>query len=222
MTLVLSPMEQADFPRLTQILHAAYYSTSGISALLYNSPPSAKSLEKLTETRKRIAREDATARFLKITDTDIGEIIACARWHVYEHGRTEEEMDKKTIITDDELIPEFNAPVYKALFEPILRRHKEVMGTRPHIYLATLVTHPDHGRKGAGSVLLQWGLDKADEMGLEAFVEATPMGQGLYEKMGFEVAKDVPFDLGQFGEEGVVHHVCMVRQPKPDPTEGET
>ena len=50
-------------------------------------------------------------------------------------------------------------------------------------------THPDHRSRGAGSLLVQWGVHRADELGLEAFVEATKSGVRLYEKYGF-VASD--------------------------------
>lgn len=32
---------------------------------------------------------------------------------------------------------------------------------------------------------MDWGMKKADELGLEFFLDATPMGKPLYEKSGF-------------------------------------
>lgn len=49
---------------------------------------------------------------------------------------------------------------------------------------------PSYRRRGAGNLLVQWGTQKADEMGLEAFVESTDDGKPLYAKHGFEYMND--------------------------------
>ena len=46
---------------------------------------------------------------------------------------------------------------------------------------------------GAGNLLVEWGTKKADEMGVEAFVESTAIGVPLYEKHGFAMMNE--FDL---------------------------
>lgn len=50
--------------------------------------------------------------------------------------------------------------------------------------------HPDYQRRGAGSVLTRWGIEKVDEMGLEAFLESTDDGMLLYAKHGFAVINE--------------------------------
>lgn len=44
--------------------------------------------------------------------------------------------------------------------------------------------HPDHRRRGAGHLLVEWGTKKADEMGVEMFVESTEDGKPLYDRHG--------------------------------------
>lgn len=46
------------------------------------------------------------------------------------------------------------------------------------------VTGSYRGR-GAGRMLMRWGLKIADELGLDAFVESTELGYSLYESLGF-------------------------------------
>ena len=53
--------------------------------------------------------------------------------------------------------------------------------------LNILFTHPEYRRKGVGSLVMRWGLDHADKLGSESFVEATVEGKPLYERFGFEV-----------------------------------
>jgi len=46
-------------------------------------------------------------------------------------------------------------------------------------------THPDHHRRGAAKILVQWGCDIADKMCVEAFIEGTAIARRLYESCGF-------------------------------------
>jgi hypothetical protein len=52
--------------------------------------------------------------------------------------------------------------------------------------------------------LTEWGIQQADEAGLETYLEASEMGRPLYERYGFEVVRDMPFDMGKYGKEGGV------------------
>jgi GNAT superfamily N-acetyltransferase len=51
--------------------------------------------------------------------------------------------------------------------------------------LDMLGTHPDYRKRGAGSMLVQWGCDLADREGVAAYVDASKAGAPLYEKFGF-------------------------------------
>lgn len=50
-------------------------------------------------------------------------------------------------------------------------------------------THPDYRRQGAGHMMMEWGIRRADELGLECFVEASPLGYQLYSKYGFRLER---------------------------------
>ena len=53
---------------------------------------------------------------------------------------------------------------------------------------------PEYRRRGVGTLLLQWGLDKADQLGLETFLESTEIGLPLYAKMGFTVLNEIHWE----------------------------
>lgn len=53
--------------------------------------------------------------------------------------------------------------------------------------LSYITVDPDCQGKGIGKRLVQWGLDRSEEEGSDAVLEATKAGQPLYEKLGFEV-----------------------------------
>lgn len=65
--------------------------------------------------------------------------------------------------------------------------------------LKLLHTHPDHKGRGAGSMLLKWGAEEADRLGLESYLEASPEGKSLYEKRGFEVLDTFVADFSKWG-----------------------
>ena len=56
-----------------------------------------------------------------------------------------------------------------------------------------LGTHPDYHGRGIGSKLLKWGLEKADQDNLEAYLSASPWGRPLYEKNGFKILHNDEF-----------------------------
>ena len=70
-------------------------------------------------------------------------------------------------------------------------------------------------REGAGSMLLQYGCDLADEQGYEAFLEAAPGALRLYHKFGFETAAQMEtwIQHERFPQGEVYTETFMVRQP---------
>ena len=81
--------------------------------------------------------------------------------------------------------------------------------------LALLGTKAGQERKGAGKLLVEWGIERADRDELETFIYATAAGRPLYERCGFRaVADEIVLDLTQFGVQDSVSEWPMVRQPK--------
>lgn len=76
--------------------------------------------------------------------------------------------------------------------------------------LDTCVTLPQHERRGAGSLLVKWGCDRADEAGVVAYLEASPVGSPMYARHGFVVQREIELDLGKYGgkEEVMKFLVC--------------
>lgn len=145
--------------------------------------------------------------YWKVVNKDTNTIMACAKWHLYrEPGRSECEVSKAASIRDEDIFPEYEPDVYRALFEPLRKAHAKIMGTRPHMYLATLVTHPSYERQGCGRMLLEEGLRMADQHDLDTYLDATLAGKGLYQQYGFEEVRPVPFDLSRWGVNDIVEH----------------
>ena len=76
-----------------------------------------------------------------------------------------------------------------------------------------LVCEPKYQRRGAGRVLLGWGLKLADELVLEAYLEASPQGHHLYESAGFEDVGTLDLDMSKYGGHGIHQHFVMRKDP---------
>ncbi|KAL4915029.1 hypothetical protein BDW62DRAFT_204007 [Aspergillus aurantiobrunneus] len=123
------------------------------------------------------------ARMFKAVDAETGRIIGVARWLVAQQDEGVEiiQWEGEVLrITDGEVIE-------------LTRR----------VELETLFTHPGYQGQGVASVLLRWGVDEAERLGLGVYFEATET-RPLYERFGFGfgVVKAVDFDAGVFGGGG--------------------
>ena len=65
--------------------------------------------------------------------------------------------------------------------------------------VALLFVYPEHWRRGPASMLLRWGTQKADELGLKTFVESTDDGKPCYERNGFTYMSTVYIDAARRG-----------------------
>lgn len=61
--------------------------------------------------------------------------------------------------------------------------------------LSWCVVLPEQRYRGIGRGLMAWGMHRADELGLESYIEATPMGRELYERCGFQVVARVDVEV---------------------------
>lgn len=52
-------------------------------------------------------------------------------------------------------------------------------------------THPNFRRRGAAAMMVQWGIKKADELGLECFLTSTPLGTPVYQKAQYIIVDSV-------------------------------
>ena len=86
----------------------------------------------------------------------------------------------------------------------------EIMQGQPYTNLRLLAVDPGAQRRGAGSLLLKHGLEKfAGNM--PVYIVAGVIGRPLYERYGFKVAQEIPFDGRKYGGRSAGKHWCMVR-----------
>ncbi|EAQ86282.1 hypothetical protein CHGG_07535 [Chaetomium globosum CBS 148.51] len=88
----------------------------------------------------------------------------------------------------------------KVYFGAQAKQHERFMGGRAHWYLELISTKPDIKGMGIGRKLVQWGVEKVDGDGVEAYLEASPQGRGLFERFGFEVLEKLVYLDGGYVE----------------------
>ncbi|KAJ8105806.1 hypothetical protein OPT61_g9958 [Boeremia exigua] len=128
-------------------------------------------------------------------------MIASAKWHVYKTAEDTQVPTKKL-----EFGPGTNSEACTLFFGGMMQKKKKIMGTRPYLYLHMLHTDPEYQGRGAGGALLEWGKDKADELGLPIYLESSTKGHKFYRKHGFKDIEVLEIDFTPYG--GSVH-----RQP---------
>ncbi|KAE9372024.1 acyl-CoA N-acyltransferase [Stipitochalara longipes BDJ] len=175
MPLTLSLATPADLPALVRAQFAAFHPTDTLHVLIYPSPvPVPESVIEKTVLRQQEAWKD-NLTWIKVTDDETNQVVAGAKWIFWPRsgGWPEGEGERWQ--------GSFDVDAVKKM------RKERIQG--PAALLDMCYVHPGWQGKGAGKLLVQWGVEKADEMGLKSFVEASPSGRPLYEKFGFVVGE---------------------------------
>ena len=81
--------------------------------------------------------------------------------------------------------------------------------------LDTVTTLPHAQRRGAASLLLKWGIDRAARDGLPIYLCAEPQGRALYKRFGFVdiEGQTIRIPLKEYGGEGDWVIVPMMKEP---------
>ncbi|KAF2089723.1 acyl-CoA N-acyltransferase [Saccharata proteae CBS 121410] len=147
----------------------------------------------------------------KAVDEESGLIAGFAVWKKPTEGADIEE-EKQELHS---ACPPFAVKeIYDASIDGMENARKQAVGEDRNVwYLAGLATSPLFQRKGIGAQMLQWGIDQSERDGLPIYLEATPAGEPLYRKMGFETVAII--DCAYFLPKGVSYVVhVMLRKPR--------
>ncbi|KAI1376848.1 hypothetical protein F4677DRAFT_418204 [Hypoxylon crocopeplum] len=126
-------------------------------------------------------------------------IIGLAIWtHMKESPPAElDKVEDVQEVWPDKDDREFMTCLWKDYVVPRTRAINDSAGKGVYV-LELLVVHPDYQRLGAGKALVKWGTQAADEQGLMAVVEGTPIGRRLYEQCGLSAEiEEMRFDVGE-------------------------
>lgn len=122
-----------------------------------------------TAQQREIFLHDPTAVFMKVVDTETQNIISMSRWHRYPQGydylkHSSLEFNAFTKSEIDLQWPTgINEALYKGLLRGVFPLRQKWQKPGPCWICATLMTRTGYHRKGAGRMLIEWGLERANK-----------------------------------------------------------
>jgi GNAT superfamily N-acetyltransferase len=128
-----------------------------------------------------------------------------------EKGHSADELAEMNRAADEDVK---NKEQFAAIMKTLTDLAIETMGTAPYYFLSLLFTHPDHYRRGVGRLLTRWGTEKADENGLDCYIESSVEGKPLYVREGFVERREIAFSMKEYGDEEDDVLCFMVRPVK--------
>ncbi|KAH8894172.1 acyl-CoA N-acyltransferase [Thozetella sp. PMI_491] len=169
----------------------------------------------IKRTRLDFLEEQDRQRYEKAVDPVTGELVGYARWKFPIALKTTAEGDplwperQMAAASEEEYqrikaIAESAGPTPKdiPMDDEVTVIKRRLQSQKSYMLLAYLAVHPENQNKGIATMLVQSGIDQCKRMGMDIFVQASPAGRGIYEKLGFRVLDSHSEDLAQWGGEG--------------------
>ncbi|KAI0155094.1 acyl-CoA N-acyltransferase [Xylariaceae sp. FL1272] len=189
--------DEFDAPRVAQIEHAAY-ADKPMDKVLFPGIPPEEAIASRTAGLAKELREDPTVRWIKVVDNSIPkddsneQLIGFAQWNFRLNG---EQLPPRRDYTGSG----FNTEACNAVFNGAYAMRARVLGDGKHVHLRLCFVHPKAQRRGAGKLLVDWGLAQATKLGLPAYIMASEEGYSLYKKCGFEDVEREVVDCTKWG-----------------------
>ncbi|KAI1137573.1 putative GNAT family acetyltransferase [Hypoxylon sp. FL0543] len=190
MDLELGPATQADARRIAEIHMAAFRD----NAMLQAQFPTAavrQALQKCIELKALADINDPNVTVLVVKEKD--DIIAFAKWS---HPIPDAENYAETPWiwpdgTDETVLAAWSEKTEEAF--------KHAMGTVPCYRLSFIGTDPSHKGRGAGSLLVGWGIERSKADRAPIYLESTLEAAPFYERLGFTAGETASLQLPNIG-----------------------
>lgn len=82
-----------------------------------------------------------------------------------------------------------------------------------NVDLHLLHTEPKYQRRGAASALLEWGIERAEQLRLPIYLESSHEAHVLYGRHGFKDVEIFECDMRPFGGDKTFTAPLMIREP---------
>ncbi|KAI2479895.1 acetyltransferase [Pyrenophora tritici-repentis] len=230
MIYTIQPVKPADAAGLAETMMRAFYQDAHWASLWKGITLDSIISDCARRLPWNLVKVISTKRHRKVVEDATGDIVGYARW-IIPDGCTDEwaegvvvEIDSESSrvykedfrsVTEDGKIRGLDHPVVDELSEAIEKAEAKVLGTGERfLALDYLATHPEHQRRGIGSMLLTEGLAYADRNGLKTLVVAKTPGVKLYQDHDFQVVDKVEQERPQYGWSKPYTTTILIRQPR--------
>jgi len=146
----------------------------------------------------------------KAVDSESGKLAGFASWVLPEPEVEGEEKPKNAGYLPS--IPGANMELWGEKVKGPER--SQVRDKTKDMHLSLCFVHPDFQRRGIATLLLKWGLEKADAENIKLWCTSTPQAVKTYEKSGWKVIDLQDIELGKYGGEGTYQRAWMLRLPE--------
>ncbi|KAH8700371.1 acyl-CoA N-acyltransferase [Talaromyces proteolyticus] len=193
MTLALSLAEEADADRIADIHMAAF----GTNLMLRAQFPTPSVRDKLrVSLAEKVINEIRDPKWEILIVRDEKEIVSFAKW-------------RRPILESEVYVESpWNWPdgtrldVLEDWTRIVEDASEKVLCGKPCYCLSFIGTDPKHERRGAASILIQWGLEYSKRDNIPVALESTQVAWPLYQKLGFRAEKDISMVLEGLGADG--------------------
>ncbi|KAL4987972.1 acyl-CoA N-acyltransferase [Aspergillus falconensis] len=210
---------------IKDVIHVSELAFVALNRLLYTSKLGQKSIDAMVAQREASFNSEPHAKSFKAVDPATGKLVGFARWAVYTEDqavdKSVEELVQARLAPD---IPERRNEVAKEVYTGIQVGKRELLGVgaldsnekgiklRKRVELEAIFVHPDYQGKGIAKRFLAWGIEEADRLGVDVYLEATEAGRPVYERTGFQALKEVKLVCEGVGESSVTFMILPAKQ----------
>ncbi|PVH98122.1 hypothetical protein DM02DRAFT_657602 [Periconia macrospinosa] len=184
MSFTIQECTDEDMPRAFELLSEAFGHEHPFVEYVFPAHDRPQGRRDGAERFLQWRKGDPLATNIKAVHNETGEMVGHAKW-IIPKGVVPPEFELGGDYWETEDQKEYAAWIYSQYLVPRRQAFKDYGGNVVALDLMTI--DPKYQRQGAGRALLKWGTDIADELGVDAIVEATDYGKGLYASEGFQV-----------------------------------
>lgn len=159
---------------------------------------------RLLRTQNQLSNTDPSIHLLKVVDIETNQIAAIGQWGFSRDAWEIQQQNpaRKPNPNAQGTNEELKATNSKMMDEMEARN----MPAGECYILMEIVTSTAFQRRGAASLIMEYGIQRADRDGVQCVLAASVMGVPLYRKWGFQSVDRFEIDLGVYGGEGVHVH----------------
>ena len=219
MELSLEPLEEVELDDFIRTYWAAFepLSANMIMPMIYRNGLQEDTMAHFRSRMHRLTGDDFASWCFTAKDITSGDIIGVSWWGVDDNPpKTQAEIDAAYQQTcrnraKEPPVEGVHQNLAHAYFRAAFYSEMETVAGQPYMTLKMLAVNPKYHRRGAGSLLLKHGLEKADRLRLPVYLDCGVMGKPLYERYGFRVVGDFPLNGLDYGGRSDGRHWLMLR-----------
>ncbi|KAL8920506.1 MAG: hypothetical protein Q9208_006256 [Pyrenodesmia sp. 3 TL-2023] len=214
MSFQVLPAEVSDIPDIVAVHQASWENDPIVGRLMPDVDPIAKYDYDVDFYKRKFETKALTGSVMhKVVETETGKLVAFAKWK-YPYSLTpEQQAEKDKLDLGRSYPPGTNEALYEQFFGRLDTLRKKYLDEEKDYFLHLLIVLPPHQRKGLGTMLIREGLAAADRDNARTYIEASPMGLGLYRKFGWKEIDDIVIDMRPHGGTGMASEKCLMREP---------